>query len=108
MKFKLDFNLETSSERLNLVKTFDLSSLTKKELELCTDYILYGKESDGFSAVDKKQIYIKAKHSTYQKKEPLSLEELLESPSFDESVLDKNRTIYKKPKVSIDRNNEQI
>lgn len=108
MKFKLDFNLETSSERLELVKTFDLSSLTKKELELCTDYILYGKESDGFSAVDKKQIYIKAKHSTYQKKEPLSLEELLESPSFDESILDKNRTIYKKPKVSIDRNNEQI
>lgn len=65
MKFKLDFTLETSEERLNLVKTFPLSTLTKKELELCTNYVLYGKDPDGTSIVDRKEIYIKPKYSSY-------------------------------------------
>ena len=66
MKFQLNFELETSQERLNLVKTFPLSSLTQKELELCSNYILYGKDNDGKSCVDKKEVFIKPKHSSYQ------------------------------------------
>lgn len=65
MKFKLDFTIDQAQDRLALVKTFNLSSLTKKELELCTNYVLYGKDPDGTSIVDRKEIYIKPKYSSY-------------------------------------------
>lgn len=81
----------------------DLSKLTKKELNLVTDYILYGKEQDGKSMVDKKEIFIKTKYSSYNKQEPLSLEELMESPTFDESQLIKEKTQYKKIKPFLDK-----
>ena len=81
----------------------DLSKLTKKELNLITDYILYGKEQDGKSMVDKKEIFIKPKYSSYSRQEPLSLEELMESPTFDESQLIKEKTQYKKIKPFLNR-----
>ena len=78
MKFNLDFSLETSTERLNFIKSIDLKTLTKKELELCTDYILYGKDLDGLSSVDKKEVYIKSKYNSYSRPEPVSLDEMME------------------------------
>lgn len=103
MKFNLDFSLETSTERLNFIKSIDLKTLTKKELELCTDYILYGKDLDGLSSVDKKEVYIKPKYSSYSRPEPVSLDEMMESPTFDEAILSKERNIYKKVKPTIDK-----
>ena len=47
MRFKLDFNLETSQERLQYLKdTVDFTQLTKKDIETCTDYVLYGKDPE--------------------------------------------------------------
>lgn len=103
MKFNLDFSIETSTDRLNFIKTLNLSTLTKKELELCTDYILYGKDPDGKSSVDKKEIYIKTKYNSYSRPEPISLDEMMESPTFDESILSKGKNIYKKVKPTIDK-----
>lgn len=106
MRFKLDFSIETSQDRLNYIKeNIDFSKLTKKDIELCTNYILYGKdpERDNTSVVDRKEVYIKPKHSSYQRQESVSLEALMESPTFDESIFKKEKNIYKKVKPSIDR-----
>ena len=103
MKFNLDFKIESSQDRLNFIKQIDLSTLTKKELELCTDYVLYGKDPDGLSSVDKKQVYIKPKYNSYSRPEPVSLDEMMESPTFDEAILSQNCLIYKKVKPTMDK-----
>ena len=109
MRFKLNFDLQTSHERLQfLKKNVDFSSLTKKDIETCTDYVLYGKDEDGKSAVDKKEIYIKTRYKSYSHNEPVSLEALMESPTFDESIFKKEKDYYKKPKPNLDRNDEKI
>lgn len=106
MRFKLDFTLKTSQERLNYLKeNVDFDQLTKKDVETCTDYVLYGKDpdKDDTSMVDRKEIYIKTHYNSYNKTEPVSLEGLMENPAFDESMLTQDRHIYKKTKPTIDR-----
>ena len=70
MRFKLDFTLKTSQERLNYLKeNVDFDQLTKKDIETCTDYVLYGKDpdKDDTSMVDRKEIYIKTHYNSYNK-----------------------------------------
>ena len=102
-KFKLDFNIWSAQDRLEAIRSIDLASLNQKELETVSNYILYGKDADGTSVVDRKEIQIQTKFDSYKKKKEVSLDELLESPTFDETILQKNRTIYKKGTPSIDR-----
>ena len=102
-KFTLNFDIPTSKERLEAIKDIDLASLSKTELETISNYILYGKDEDGKSVVDRKEVQIKTKFSSYQKDRFVSLDEMMESPTFDEGILQKNRTIYKKVKPSIDK-----
>lgn len=101
--FTLDFTIFSTEDRCKYVNSFDLSKLSKKELELCSNYILYGKDSDGTSLVDRKEIEIKPKFSSYAKKAPVSLDALLESPTFNENMLRTGKNIYKKVKPTIDR-----
>ena len=103
----LDFTLETSSERSlyvdNYMKENSNYNFTTSDLETIANYILYGKDrEDGKSAVDRKEIQIKPKYSSYKKKEPESLDELMESPTFDERVFLKGDNKYKtiKPKIN--------
>lgn len=106
MRFKLDFSIVTSQDRLQYLKeNVDFSNLTKKDIELCTNYVLYGKDpdKDNKSIVDRKEVYIKTKYSSYNRQEPVSLEALMESPTFDESIFKKEKNIYKKVKPTIDR-----
>lgn len=105
MKFNLDFSLETSEERLELVKSIDLSTLTAKELELCSNYILYGKDpkKNFTSSVDRKEIQIKTKFQSYSKKIPVSLDALLESPTFNENLLNPKSHLYKNLKPTVDK-----
>lgn len=106
MKFQLDFSIENINDRLNFVRqNICLSELTRSDIELCSNYILYGKEKNGKSIVDDKKIFIKTKFSSYSKREPSSLEALMESPTFDEESLTATHAIYKKPKRTIDRDN---
>lgn len=102
-KFQLDFNIYYSKDRLEAIKSIPLETLNKTELETVTNYVLYGKDEDGTSCVDRKEIQIKTKFNSYQKDRFVSLDEMLESPTFDESILQKNRTIYKRTKPTIDR-----
>ncbi|MBR4891395.1 MAG: hypothetical protein IKU15_08945 [Clostridia bacterium] len=55
-KFTLDFDIPTSKGRLNAIKDIDLASLTKTELETISNYVLYGKDEDGKSVVDRKEV----------------------------------------------------
>ena len=105
MDFNLDFTIETSNDRRDFIASKDLSKLNKKEIELCSNYILYGKDpnKDMTSCVDRKEIQIKTKFSSYSKKEPISLDALLESPTFNENLLKPKPTIYKKVKPTIDK-----
>ena len=110
MDFNLDFDLVTSDERRDFIASKDLSKLTQKEIELCGNYILYGKdhsnnpEIDGTSCVDRKEVQIQTKYSSYRKKKEESLDELTESPTFNEAELKPiHRSVYKNPKPELDR-----
>ena len=105
MKFNLDFSIYYAKDRLEAIQKIDLASLTPNELETISKYILCGKDQDGTSPLDRKEIFIKTKYSSYQKNKTVSLDEMMESPTFDESVLAlaKEKAIYKKVKPSIDK-----
>lgn len=55
-KFTLDFSIYSAEDRMNFIKKIPLETLTKTELETVTNYVLYGKDSDGTSSVDRKEI----------------------------------------------------
>lgn len=99
----LDFTIETSKERQEFIKQYIIGkTFTKKELSTIADYILYGKDEDGTSVVDRKEVEIDTKYGSYKTKRPESLEELMESPAFNENIFIKTN-IYKKIKPKIDR-----
>lgn len=102
---KLDFSIESSIDRAAYVNTYmdPCANYTAKELETISNYLLYGKDEDGLSSVDKKTIQIKPKHSTWARKDAESLDALLEKPTFDERGIQSGTTRYKNPKPSIDR-----
>lgn len=102
-KFKLDFNIYSSEDRVKAIKNLPLEELTNSELETISNYILYGKDAEGLSQVDTRDIYIKAKFNSYQRDRTVSLNELMETPGFDEQIFNKNRVIYKKAKFGIDK-----
>lgn len=107
MRFTLDYKIETSEARMQYLKdNVDFKKLTPKDIELCTDYVLYGKDSNGpldkhgnpTSAADRGEVFMKTKYGSYEKAQPVSLEGLMESPTFDETVFKTGKNIYKNPK----------
>lgn len=93
-RLKLDFTLNTTQERTHFLQDylqspqFQTSPLTPDEIETCSNYILWGKESDGKSAIQKKEIEIETRHKTWNsRKDEESLEALLETPTFNEQSI---------------------
>lgn len=90
-RLNLDFSLETSKERSAFLSKYinNLNfTLTPEELETCANYVLWGKEEDGKNLVQKKEIEIKTKNGTWdRKKEEESLDALFESPTFNEQII---------------------
>ena len=107
-KFKLDFTIESTEERLEAIKSIPLETLTKKDLETVTNYVLYGKDEDGTSIIQRKEIQIKPKFNSYQRENTTSLDALMESPTFDENIFKKDKTIYKKVKPETLYKNEKV
>lgn len=104
----LDFSIYSDKNRELYIeeKLASMSRVpTAKELELFSNFILYGKdENTGLSVVDEKLVEIPTKYKSYAKKKDktVSLEGLQESPTFDErTVHPLQKTIYKKPKQNI-------
>ena len=100
---KLDFSLQSEQQRLDYINQYDLSKLSQSQLELCANYILYGKDKTGKSEVDKKHIYINTKYDSYKTKRPESLDALIDTGSFDEVIIPKYDQHYKTVKPTIDR-----
>lgn len=101
--FKLDFSLVTAAERSEFIAQHNLSVLKPSEIELCANYILYGKNEQGKSVVDEKLVQINTKYNSYSQAAPVSLDALMENPNFDEGILSRNQTHYKNAKPTIDR-----
>ena len=85
-KFKLDFNIYSSKDRLEAIKDLPLDTLNNSELETISNYVLYGKDEDGTSCVDRKEVQIKTKFNSYNRNKVVSLDEMMESPTFDETI----------------------
>lgn len=103
VKLDLDFTIESCEDRANFVSSLDLTKLTNAQLETVSNYILYGKDADGSSVVDRHEVEIGTKYGSYKRKRPESLDELIESPTFDEASFKEMKPLYKKIKPSIDR-----
>ena len=107
----VDFSIERDRDRVQCVQE-ELAKLTnpsKSQLEMMANYILYGKDENGHNAVDRKEIEIETKYKTYQKKKIESLDELIETPTFNENdVKPLKRTVYKNPKPQLDKSIEEL
>lgn len=103
MKIELNYNVVTAEERCNVASQMDLEQATERDLERVANYILYGKTEKGDTLPEAKAI--STKHSTWKKREPESLDALLENINFDEGALKPlgSKSIYTKPKPSINR-----
>lgn len=104
----LDFSVYSDSDRVTYIQN-KLAGLdrppTAKELDLWSNYILYGKDtSTGRSVVDDGLVEIPTKYGSYKRKKDknLSLNELMESPTFSESeVKPLRKPIYTTPKPKL-------
>ncbi len=106
-RLKLDWSLNLVNDRRNFVDKY-LSTIPFKpnteELEMLANYILWGKDENGKSSVDNKEIEIETKNKTWSKKEIESLDALMESPAFNEASLQKiDRVQYKIQKETFSR-----
>ena len=101
---KLDFSLETLEERSDFLKTYitpDMK-LTEREIEICSDYLFWGKYPDGSSPVQRKEVTVKKRYAPKEVSHETSLETLIESPTFCEASFAPNgvKYQYRKPKFS--------
>ena len=88
-RLKLDWSLDMALERKSFVDKYinTINNPTEEELETIANYILWGKDSDGKSAVSRGELEIETKNKTWQKKDIDSLDEMMESPTFNEASL---------------------
>lgn len=107
-RLKLDWALNSSEERAQFIDTY-INEFQKKyiptpeELETIANYILWGKDSDGQSLTQKGDIEIESRNKTWTKTEIASLDEALESPTFNEAALRPYATPFKAPKETFSR-----
>lgn len=113
---KLDYNIYYDTDRMNFIcdllegleeNEIDLlNSSIQKQLEGLANFVLYGKDEEkDKNSLEQKKVYIKPKNTTFQRKEPQSLDALQDTLAFNESEVRpyNQRNIYTKPKQKIDR-----
>ena len=94
-RLHLDFSIPGTIERKDFVDQyvqrpeFILKPLTPEELETIANYILWGKDPDGQSLVQKGDISIETRNKTWQRDDTESLDAMMESPTFNEASLRK-------------------
>ena len=99
-RLKLDWSLNTSLERQAFINQYigQLINPTTDELETMANYVLWGKEADGTSAVQKKDLQIETRNKTWQRDDTESLDALIESPTFNEASLRKTSSMTSRKK----------
>ena len=107
-RLKLDWTLNTSDERAAFINQYT-TSLTftpnEEELEMMGNYILWGRDLDGQNAEQKGLVQLERRNTTWTANQNVgSLDELLETPTFNESELRQpNSPVYKTPKQNFSR-----
>ena len=92
-RLKLDWALSTSTERNDFVQNYILQDsfiskpLSGDELETIANYILWGKNENDKNLDQEGYIELPRKKSTWSTQNVESLEELTESPTFNESLI---------------------
>lgn len=93
-RLKLDFSITDSSDRVEFIRSyldnniFKEKPLTASEVEIISNYILWGKDPDGKNAVQRKEIHIPTKNSAWNRlQEEESLDALIEAPAFNENTI---------------------
>jgi hypothetical protein len=101
----VDDNVITTLEEYYSNKGLGVSTSVTKQLEGAANYILYGKDpKTEKNEVQKKNVQIEGKHNSYKKKQPESLDALLQNPMFDQKEIKPiKRNTYTKPKQTIIR-----
>lgn len=107
----LDWTLETAVERTDFLETYLANRtvpLSESDLEMCGNYLLWGRGPNGLNAEQEGYVQLERRNSTWASsantRQVSSIEELTENPTFDEaqfhSLAD---TIYKTPKPNFSR-----
>lgn len=107
----LDWTLETAVERTDFLETYlanRTAPLSESDLEMCGNYLLWGRGSNGLNAEQEGYVQLERRNSTWASsanaRQVSSIEELIENPTFDEaqfhSLVD---TTYKTPKPNFSR-----
>lgn len=95
-RLRLDWNLNTSAERAEFINEYMTSPVfskigpTPEELETMANYVLWGKDNDGTNVVQRKEIELETRNTTWTRKAPESLDALLETPTFNENTIIQN------------------
>lgn len=114
-RLDLDFSIESSEER-NIFLTaylqepqFKEKPLTESELETCAKYLLYGKDEDGTSCIQRGEVQVETKNKTWSKEGKfVSLEALLDtgdssSGSYEDVILRPHQVNYKNIRETFSR-----
>ena len=92
-RLKLDWALSTSTERNSFLSTylaqepFLSSPPNEDELETLANYVLWGKNEEGQNIEQEGLVELPRRNSTWTSQNVESLDELTESPTFNENVL---------------------
>ena len=92
-RLKLDWALSTSTERNEFLSTYLSSPLflssppNEEELETMANYVLWGKNKEGQNIEQEGLVELPRRNSTWTSQTVESLDELSESPTFNENAL---------------------
>lgn len=106
--YTLDFSLTDASARQKLVgDVLDAMERSgrkpnQKDLDLLSNYLLCGEDSNGYNPVRSKDIELVG-YSTPSRPKEQSLEALVESPTFSETLFHQGPTRYTTPKPNLNR-----
>lgn len=108
----LDFSIHSDVDRVANVEA-ELSTLhkspTQAQLETMANFILFGKDANNLNAVDRGEVQIATKYASYARRKTESLDELTESPTFNETdVHPIARSIYTSPKPTLNKSLPQM
>jgi len=106
-RLKLDWNLQTRPERNQFVSSY-LKTITytpnEEELDMMGKYILWGKDPQTGLNGRQEGLELETSSRTWDSSQPESLEALLESPTFNESMLRaSSKPAYKVPRLQFSR-----
>ena len=108
-RLNLDFKVSSDIDRADFINKYVKENFkdfppTEDELEMMANYMLWGRDCNGKNAVQRKEVDIPTRYTTWQKEQPESLDALTESPNFNEAIIRKpTKAITKTSKTAFNR-----